>query len=81
METLVGTESSRFLVVAGASLAAIVGLLAGLGYLAGGILITLAIGFAMRPTGAERWWLIAIAVVMPVAIHLLAWHGLRLALP
>ena len=70
-----------FLVVAGAGLAVIVGVLAGLGYLVGGIVITLAIGFAMRPAGAQRWWLIAIAVVLPVAIHLLAWQGLRLALP
>ena len=52
-----------------------------LGYVAGGVLGVFLIGAAMRPMGAQWAWLAAVAVLLPVAVYYLTWHGLRLSLP
>ncbi|NKC17081.1 MAG: hypothetical protein GKR94_34260 [Gammaproteobacteria bacterium] len=75
------TRSVLFSLVAVAALAAAVGLFAWFGFRIGGAMAIAAIGLAMRPPLRIAGWLIAVAIVLPLAAYTLAWHGLRLALP
>ena len=51
------------------------------GYLIGGAIGVLMLGWLMKPTGAARWWLLVVAAVVPAGVYYLALHLLRLSLP
>lgn len=70
-----------FLLGAAVGLAASVGVIAVTGFKIGGAVTVATLGFIMGARGAARWWMLAIAIALPVLTHTLAWHGLRLALP
>ena len=74
-------RSALFAVIAAVALGATVLLFMWVGFRIGGIIAIAAIGLAMLPTRRVAIWLLTIAVVLPIAAHTLAWHGLRLALP
>jgi len=73
--------SVLFLIASAVVFGLVIALIMNLGFIGGGISSIALIGFIMRPKGSERWWLLAIAVALPLGSYLLAWHGLRLSLP
>ncbi|MBT3915880.1 MAG: hypothetical protein HOF23_05860 [Rhodospirillaceae bacterium] len=73
--------SILFLIASAVVFGVVIALIMNLGFILGGISSIALIGFIMRPKGSERWWLLAIAVALPLSSYLLAWHGLRLSLP
>ncbi len=73
--------SVLFLIASAAVFGLVIALIMIFGFTAGGISSIALIGFLMRPKRSERWWLLAIAVTLPLGSYLLAWHGLRLSLP
>ncbi|MDP7641530.1 MAG: tripartite tricarboxylate transporter TctB family protein [Alphaproteobacteria bacterium] len=70
-----------FLIASAAVFGLVIALIMNFGFIVGGISSITLIGFIMRPKGSERWWLLAIAVALPLGSYMLAWHGLRLSLP
>lgn len=74
-------RSALFALVALAALAVCVALMMWLGFRAGGAIAIAAIGIAMKPSLKIAGWLAAVAIILPLGAYMLAWHGLRLALP
>ncbi|MAG98240.1 MAG: tripartite tricarboxylate transporter TctB family protein [Alphaproteobacteria bacterium] len=73
--------SALFVVASAVLLTLALAATAALGFVIGGTATIIFIGFLMRPTGAARGWLIAVAVAFPLGSYYLVWYGLRLALP
>lgn len=71
----------RYLLAAGVGLALATALIAWTGFVIGGAVSVLTLGLLMGARGSARWWLIGVALALPLLTHTLAWHGLRLALP
>ena len=74
-------SSVLFLLASAVVFGLVIALIMNFGFIIGGISSTALIGFLMRPKGSERWWLLIIAVTLPLGSYQLAWHGLRLSLP
>ena len=74
-------RSALFALVSLAGLGACAAMFMWLGFRAGGAIAIIAIGLAMKPSLGVLGWLTAVAIALPVGAYMLAWHGLRLALP
>ena len=73
--------SILFIIASAVVFGLVIAFIMNFGFIIGGIASIALIGFIMRPKGTERWWLLAIAIALPLGSYLLAWHGLRLSLP
>ena len=58
--------SILFIIASSAVFGLVVAMIMNFGFIAGGISSIALIGFIMRPKGSERWWLLAIAVALPL---------------
>jgi ABC-type transport system involved in multi-copper enzyme maturation permease subunit len=73
--------SALFIIAASGVLALALWLIATFGFVIGGMVLIGGVGLAMFPSRRARWWLLAVAIALPVGSYALAWYGLRLSLP